>query len=162
MNYENKNGGFTLVELVVTATILVILTAVGFYSYSKNIVDTRDSVRVSDLADLKSKLKLYKQTRGAVPLPDENFNILNNGVVVATEGKLTRNVALTTSDNIQYDPYLKIPYTYSITSNRQEFEIALSLENSDNTIALLDGTYKSVARDTLPTITLALNGKDIP
>jgi prepilin-type N-terminal cleavage/methylation domain-containing protein len=64
-----KTSAFTLVELIVTATILVILTAVGFYSYSQNLVDARDSLRKSDIANLKSNLKLYKQKRGAYPLP---------------------------------------------------------------------------------------------
>jgi len=81
---------------------------------------------------------------------------------VAQQGKMSRDVALSTADNIQYDPYLDIPYTYSITTNRQEFEISLTLENSDNPIALLDGTYKSVAKNVLPTISVALDGTTIP
>lgn len=162
MHHSLNTRAFTLVELIVTATILVILTGVGFYSYTQNIVDTRDSVRSSDLADLTAKVKLYKQTRGAVPVPAESFDILNLSTIVAKQGKLSRDVALSTADSIQYDPFLDIPYTYSITTNRQEFEIAMSLENSDNPIALLSGTYKSVAKNVLPTLALALDGTTIP
>lgn len=162
MHHSLNTRAFTLVELIVTATILVILTGVGFYSYTQNIVDTRDSVRSSDLADLTAKVKLYKQTRGAVPVPAESFDILNRSTIVAKQGKLSRDVALSTADSIQYDPFLDIPYTYSITTNRQEFEIAMSLENSDNPIALLSGTYKSVAKNVLPTLALALDGTTIP
>jgi len=156
MNKIKQKWGFTLVELIVTATILVILTAVWFYSYSQSLVDTRDSVRTSDLADLTAKLKLYKQQRGAYPLPSDSFNILNRGILVAKQGQLSRSVALSTADSIQYDPYINIPYTYSITNNKQEFELSLTLENSDNNIAILGGTYKSVSKNVLPTITLAL------
>ena len=55
--------GFTLVELIVAASILIILIAVGFYSYSQNLEDTRDSLRKTDIANLESQLKLYKQKR---------------------------------------------------------------------------------------------------
>lgn len=162
MMKTKNNRAFTLVELIVTATILVILTSVWFYSYSQNLVDTRDSVRTSDMADLSSKIKLYKQTRGAVPLPASSFNIMNRGIIVAMQGKLSQQVALSTADKIQYDPRINIPYIYSVTTNKQEFQLALTLENSDNPMALLDGTYKSVSKNILPTITLALDGTLIP
>jgi len=47
------------------------------------------------------------------------------------QGKLSKDVSLNTIDKIPYDPKLNIPYTYSITANKQEFEIAMTLENSD-------------------------------
>lgn len=147
---------FTLVELIVTATILVILTAVGFYSYSQNLVDARDSLRKSDVADLESRLKLYKQKRGAYPVPGNTFTITNSGVLVAQQWLMNNGVSLTTADTIPLDPYIKVPYFYSITTNKQQFEIALTLENADNPIAILEGDYKSVSKNTLPTITLAL------
>lgn len=147
---------FTLVELIVTATILVILSAVGFYSYTQNLVDARDSLRKSDVADLESRLKLYKQKRGAYPVPWNNFEIINSWVLVAQQWVMNNGVSLTTADTIPLDPYIKVPYFYSITNNKQQFEIALTLENADNPIAILEGDYKSVSKNTLPTITLAL------
>jgi prepilin-type N-terminal cleavage/methylation domain-containing protein len=56
-------SGFTLIEIVVSATILVILTSIGFYSYTKNIADARDSARVTDISALESQLSLYKRER---------------------------------------------------------------------------------------------------
>ncbi|MGB2110540.1 MAG: hypothetical protein ACPHY8_01005 [Patescibacteria group bacterium] len=35
------------------------------------------------------------------------------------------------------DPYTETPYSYSVTNNRQEFQIAATLENSDIPIAYL-------------------------
>ncbi len=155
---KNKNSsGFTLVELIVTATILVILTAVGFYSYSQNLTDARDSVRKSDVADIESKLKLYKQKRGAYPTPWDSFSLTNSGVLVARQWKLNNSVALSTADSIPTDPLTKEAYFYSITTNKQEFELALSLENADNPIAILEWNYKSVSKNVLPTITLAIS-----
>lgn len=157
MYLHDKKSWFTLVELIVTATILVILTAVWFYSYSQNLVDARDSVRKSDIADLESKLKLYKQKRGAYPSPGDNFNILNSGVTVAQQGKMNEKVSLSTASSLPKDPFTKQPYNYSITNNKQEFEIALSLENGDNPIALIEWDYKSVSKNVLPSISLAID-----
>lgn len=61
MKFQVK--AFTLIELVVTATILVILTSIGFYSYTQNISDARDGRRKTDLSALSSQLNLYKKQR---------------------------------------------------------------------------------------------------
>lgn len=53
--------GFTLVELVVVVTIISILAAIGYVSYSTNIIDARDSQRQSDMDGLKIDLKTHKQ-----------------------------------------------------------------------------------------------------
>jgi len=49
---KNHLAAFTLVEIVVTTTILVILTSIWFYSYSKSISDARDSARIADISTL--------------------------------------------------------------------------------------------------------------
>lgn len=155
-NLKNKSW-FTLVELIVTATILVILTAVWFYTYSQNLVDARDSLRKSDIADIESRLKLYKQKRWAYPIPWDNFEITNNGIVVAKQWKMNNSVSLTTASSIPKDPLTKLPYNYSITNNKQEFELSLSLENANTPIAILKWDYKSVSKNVLPTISLAID-----
>lgn len=156
MKTSHWKNWFTLVELIVTATILVILTAVWFYTYSQNLVDARDSLRKSDIADMESRLKLYKQKRWAYPTPGNSFEITNQWIVVAKQGKLNNNVSLSTASSIPEDPLIKVPYNYSITHNKQEFELALTLENAGNPIAVLEGDYKSVSKNVLPTISLAI------
>jgi len=54
------------------------------------------------------------------------------------------------------DPKTNVPYFYSITKNKQAFQIAATLENGDYPKSLLRGSYKSVSKDVLPTIVLAL------
>jgi len=39
---------------------------------------------------------------------------------------------------------------YSIIKNKQEYEIAATLENRDFPIALVNGTYKSISINILP------------
>jgi hypothetical protein len=40
-------------------------------------------------------------------------------------------------NEIPLDPYIKIPYFYSIIKNKQEFQLSLTLENQEENIALL-------------------------
>lgn len=152
---NNKNKAFTLVELVVAATILVILTAIGFYSYTSNISSARDSARQTDFSALSSQLSLYKKQRGAYPFPENNFSITNQSWIVAKQWRMGKNVALSTAQNIPLDPELKIPYFYSVTANRQEYQLAWSLENSENPISIVAWSYKSVSKNVLPTILIA-------
>ena len=155
MHTHKKITGFTLVELVVVATILVVLTSIGFYSYVWNLQDSRDSARKADIAKLSSALTLYHQKRGVFPNPGSSFNLLNNGVAVASQWKMDKSVPLSTIDSLVYDPKNENSYSYSITTNKQEFQIAGTLENGDNPKAILDGNYTSVSVDILPTIMLA-------
>ncbi len=68
---------------------------------------------------------------------------------------MDQNVALTTLDSLPLDPELEIPYHYSTTPNRQEFQLAATLANSDTPIALLEGDYASVSKNRLPTLLVA-------
>jgi hypothetical protein len=53
---------------------------------------------------------------------------------------------------------LKIPYTYSITRSKQEFQLATTLENNGKPIAFVDGNYSTVSKYILPSIIIAYNG----
>jgi len=153
--HSKNTTAFTLIELVVAATILVILTSIWFYSYVQNIADARDGVRKTDIASLWSQLSLYKKQRWALPFPGDYFSILNQWWAVAYQWRMNNNVSLSTAEKLPLDPEMEIPYFYSTTINRQEYQIALSLENADDPYALLEWSYKSVAKDVLPTIVLA-------
>jgi len=156
---KTKTSWFTLIEIVVSATILVILTSIGFYSYTKNISDARDSARTTDISSLQSQLSLYKRERWAYPFPGDYFNITNGTPIVALQWKMNNKVSLTTADNLPLDPELDIPYVYSTTKNRQEFQISWTMENSDSPFAILAWNYKSISRNTLPNIVIAFDGQ---
>ena len=152
---KSLKRGFTLVELVVVATILVILTGIGFYSYVGNLQDSRDAARQADIAKLSSALKLQHQKRGTYPNPWQSVEHQLLWTWAVIQWFLDSSVALTTLDKLSIDPKLKTPYVYSITRNRQEFQVAGTLENGDNPQAILEWNYKTVAVDILPTIVVA-------
>jgi prepilin-type N-terminal cleavage/methylation domain-containing protein len=146
---------FTLVELIVTATIIAILWAIWFAAFVSNISDSRDAKRKSDLSLIMSSLKKFKTEKWYYVIPSDYFSITNNWNIIAWQWKLTKNTGLSTIDDIPYDPQLEIPYSYSFTINRQEYEIAWTFENWWEEKAILMWDYKSVSENVLPTIMLA-------
>lgn len=150
-----QKKAFTLVELIVSITIVAILASIWFYSYVWYLSEARDAERKANIWEIKSSLKLYKQKRWAYPIPWDSFNILNNTEIVAKQWVLNDKVSLTTMEKIPLDPHTKLSYWYSITNNKQEYQIALTLENWDFPIALLEWDYKSVSKNILPSLILA-------
>src|SRR3989344_4706205 len=57
---QKKSGGFTLLEVLVTATIIAILTAIGIVSYASVNKRSRDVKRKSDLEQVRSALEMYR------------------------------------------------------------------------------------------------------
>lgn len=156
---QNKNlkiKAFTFVELMVVITILAVLWAIWFSSYIWSIADTRDSQRKSDFAQVSSALKIYKQKRWYYSYPWDVMEIQYDWSTVALQWRLNSNVRLNSLDKLPFDPETKQPYFYSITKNKQEFELAWTLENGDNMKALLIWNYKSASKTILPTISLAV------
>lgn len=146
---------FTLVELIVTITIVAILSTIWFNSYVWYLWEARDSERKANMWEIKTALKLYKQKRWAYPTPGNVFSILNNTKIVAFQWLLNEDVTLNTMDHVPKDPYTSKYYFYSISKNKQEAEVALTLENWDFPIALMDWDYKTVSINVLPSLLLA-------
>ena len=152
---KRKITAFTLVELIVTITILAILSTIWFNSYVWYLWEARDSERKANIWEIKTALKLYKQKRSIYPSPWSIINLTNSGKIVAYQWLLNDEVTLITMDMMPMDPYTSKYYFYSISKNKQEFQVALTLENWDFPIALLDWDYKTVSKNVLPSILLA-------
>ena len=155
---NNKNNkAFTFVELIVSVVIITILSTIWFSSYVWYISDSRDSQRKSDLSQLSSSLKVYKQKRWYYWNPWDAFKIVYSWStnIVALQWKMNKNVHIDSLEKLPLDPSNWQSYSYSITKNKQEFEIVSTLENWDFPKALLTWNYKSVSKHILPTIVLA-------
>lgn len=63
----SKSGGFTLLEVLVSATIIVVLTSIGLVSYSSVNKRSRDVKRKGDLEQIRSALEMYRADNGAYP-----------------------------------------------------------------------------------------------
>lgn len=62
-----KKNGFTFIELLVTATIISILAAIGVVSYGRTNINSRDAKRKSDLEQIRAALETYKADNGFYP-----------------------------------------------------------------------------------------------
>ena len=153
MKYNKQ--AVTLVELIIVITIIVIISWIWFSSYVQYIWDSRDTQRQSDLSNISSALKTYKQNRWYYPTPWNNFNITFSWTTVAIQWLLNKNVRLNTLEKLPYDPKTEKSYIYSVTDNKLEFQVVWVLENDESEITVLNWTYKTVSKNNLPTILLA-------
>lgn len=58
-------NGFTLIEILVTATIMGLLATIGFSGFQAVTRSGRDALRKSDLEQIRSALEIYKSENGS-------------------------------------------------------------------------------------------------
>ncbi len=120
-------AGFSLVELIVVILVLSILSTIAFVSFSNSAVDARNSTRKTDMAEMKTQLRSNKQTLGSYPLPASNFSLLNNGVAVVYQGN-SDAITKGNSTKLRIDPRTARAYMYSSLTNRQSYQIGMTIE----------------------------------
>jgi prepilin-type N-terminal cleavage/methylation domain-containing protein len=82
---RTKNG-YTLVEIIVVVTILVILSTISFMAYSNMTSDARNTVRKTDMSEMKVRLRGVAQKTGAFPLPSSPLAVTNSGFLALNQG----------------------------------------------------------------------------
>ncbi len=112
-NLQNKknntsNSGFTMIELLVVATIITVLLSIGIVSYRQATVSSRNGRRKADLDTVRQALMLYKGDCGNFPPAASTFN-----QVVA---ELQSGGYISSSDNVE-DPVNSGSYVYDYTGN---------------------------------------------
>lgn len=80
--------------------------------------------------------------------------------VAAYQGYMNSQVAINDLTKYPEDPLTKNNYPYSTTKNRQAFQLATVVEDSDPWKAYVDGDYKTVAKNVLPSIVVAMSGSE--
>ncbi len=64
---QRRGAGFTLIEVLVAATIIAVLTAIGMVSYTNINKRSRDTKRKSDMEQIRSALEMYRSDNGFYP-----------------------------------------------------------------------------------------------
>lgn len=149
---KNKNW-FTVVEIVVVITILVILSTIALVSYNWSLNSSRDTKRVSDLMLISNSLELFSKTHNNLfPLATTKTTILYISGSTLT-GWYLQDFDTTlidtgvTLNQLPVDPMLKSYYIYGVSSDYKKYEIASRLETNDNGQAvktwykLVDNTF---------------------
>lgn len=101
---RQKKSGFTLIELMIVATIIIVMTGLGIVSYSTTNRKARDGKRQADLAKVQSALELYRSVNGEYP-ESTTFS----GMVDQLDNYLS-------NEEIE-DPKNVTPYLYRYTSH---------------------------------------------
>lgn len=73
-----RRSGFTLIEILVAATIIAVLSVVGVVSYTSINKRSRDAKRKSDIEQVRSALEMYRVDNGAYPGTSEGFAALTS------------------------------------------------------------------------------------
>ena len=126
----NKQA-FTLVELIVVITILAILWTIAFISLQWYSKDARDSVRISDVSNMKTALELFHLDSWKYPLPDDGETVVYSWAIVWTQWDFWTTVLSQLSrslSEIPTDPVNDKKYIYSVSWNKNQFEILNPLE----------------------------------
>ena len=67
MSYFNNNLGFSMIELIIAVSIMVILTSVAYLSYSKYLEDTENARNQIDAEVLQTEVELDFLKREVFP-----------------------------------------------------------------------------------------------
>lgn len=111
--------GFTLVELLVVATIIAILAGIGITSYSSLSKQSRDARRKSDLQTVRSALEFYRSDNDYYP------------------GALTTLVPSKYLNSVPKDPKTNTEYVYCpspATGNVVGYDLCTGLEQTNNIV----------------------------
>lgn len=77
---KKHSGGFTMIELLVVTTIIIMLSAVGIVSFRQAGISARNGKRKADLETVRQALVLYRTDNGVYPaatgLTSTNFDTL--------------------------------------------------------------------------------------
>ncbi|MFA5917156.1 MAG: type II secretion system protein [Candidatus Gracilibacteria bacterium] len=138
--------GFTLIELIVVMTIIVILGTVGFISYSGYISTSRDATRVAQIQTINQAFNSY--TTGRPPLPDDKVIVYASGVIVGYQGNVGENVL----SEIGFkeggkDPLDNNYYTYFIDSKQRNIQLLTFLENISSLNVSYNGLVNQAKAD---------------
>ncbi len=87
---DKPKTGYTMIELLVVITIILILGAMGFIAYAYASGNGRDSRRKSDIEQLRSAMEFYRTDAGYYPGDVTSFTAISSALsVLVTDGYMS-------------------------------------------------------------------------
>lgn len=78
----NIKKGFTLIEILVVVTIIMLLTATAAVSYTAFLKQSRDAKRKADLGQISAAVEMYRSNNDAYPVGDwSSLSVLTSGTI---------------------------------------------------------------------------------
>lgn len=109
---------YTLIEILIVATIIVLLTTVAVVSYSTFLKQSRDSRRKTDLEQIRAALEMYRSNN------DEYYSASVNGNCSNVVTWLSSYIG-----TIPSDPKNSNGYYYSCVISANDYTLGAYLEN---------------------------------
>ena len=76
MALRQKQGGFTLLEIMLVVTIIALLLGTAIYKLTGNVEYARDTRVRADIQGINTQLKLYESMNGFFPTTDQGLQAL--------------------------------------------------------------------------------------
>ncbi len=127
---NNQKKAFTLIELVITLTILAILWTISFFALQWYSTQARDSTRISDISRMRTTLEIFNAESWKYPKPTDWVDITYNDTVIWNQGTFWEQVKVNVDkiNKVPSDPLSESQYTYSITPNWNKYQLWWILE----------------------------------
>lgn len=144
---QNQKKAFTLIELIVVVVILAILWTIAFISMKDYSKWSRNSVRITDVWLMKQSLWIFEVETWKYPISWKNEEINYKGGLLWYQWTFDDKVRwnLENISKVPMDPLLNLEYDYSVTSNKNKYQIWTIIEWSMFADARL--TYSANAAD---------------
>lgn len=112
---KKKLFGFTMIELLIVTTIIIVITSIGLVSYSSANRSARNGKRKADIEMVRQALVLYRTDNASYP-------------ATSTFTDMLTTIGDYTSANSVTDPKNEGSYVYSYTSDGIVFTLTANLE----------------------------------
>jgi len=129
--YNTHKNAFTLVELLVVVTIVTILSTIATIYFLGSFWDSRDASRRASITLISENLELFFTEKSRYPIPDDAVDIMYAGQIAWSQWVFWEAVNIDIKNfgsDIPRDPLYGNYYSYSITNNAKEYQIASILE----------------------------------
>ena len=135
---KKTKAWFTIVELIVSISIVIILWAIWLFSYNSQLPWVRDANRLSQMEALYNWLKVYGTRNSFWPIPDNKIDINFSGSTFWYQWYAWEDVLR----EIDFKKWWKDPkdqtyFTYITNKKKKYFQILWFLEKEENLYSFL-------------------------
>lgn len=135
-----REGGFTLMEMIIVVAIMLILTGIGFSNYIFSIAKSHDARRKSDLATIAKAIQAFANDFGSYPLAASGKLIAcdynNTGLIACVWGQpmaaFINNKVVSYLGELPADPDGDQNYYYEAGADGNSFSLYAALENDQD------------------------------
>lgn len=123
---------FSMVELLIVISILAILWTISFIAFSSNVIWTRDTNRLEQLATMVSWFDAFSTNR-QLPIPNYGIEVRASWSVIWYEGELSKDILkLIEYNQVWKDPKSKEYFVYFVNESKTKFQLLAYLEDKEN------------------------------